>query len=77
VEDTAVMLSDQSIIVAHERYADLLRVAEHERQLNTLRPPHGQQSSRGVLGPSRWGQSLDRLRAVTGMRPPPLASCVE
>ena len=76
-EDFTVMLSDQSIIVARERYADLLREADRERQLTAAQQLPSRHSSFVARGPSLWRQRVDRLRAVAGERRSTLAPCAE
>jgi hypothetical protein len=71
------MLSDPSIIVARERYADLVREAERQRRLNSTRQPLGRQRSFVDRGRSRWSQGVRHLRALGGERPAPLAPCPE
>jgi hypothetical protein len=72
-----VFLSDQTIIVARERHADLLREVERERRLAGPRQPLGRQRSFVNRGPSRWSQGVHRLQRAVGERRAALALCTE
>ncbi|HEU5431939.1 MAG TPA: hypothetical protein VFU81_09755 [Thermomicrobiales bacterium] len=72
-----MFLSDQSIIVARERHAGLLREVERERRLNGLRQPLGRQRSFINRGRSLWSQGVHLLRRVVGERRAVLAPGAE
>lgn len=72
-----MMLSDQSIIVARERYADLLREAERQRRVAVPQQPRGRQLSFVDRGRLWWSQGMRHVRAVAGKRSAPLAGCAD
>ena len=72
-----MVLSDQSIIVARERYADLLREADRERRLNGLRTPGGSRPAVARREGSLWTHSVRRMRAIALNGRSPLAPCLE
>jgi hypothetical protein len=63
-ENAVVFLSGQSSIVARERYADLLREAAHERQLNTLRPAAARWPVIVAYGRALRNRGMERLLSI-------------